>query len=201
MGGKFYEGRETISYILLILNSIEYFSYNRHLLKKIQETLYIGQWCLSPFYSRHLRTSHSSPGVSSTVQNTLQNPLLESPSAAPSYFPESHPWSEISSIWKVILVLVKAKICRAPNLGCRGAESPGWFDVLTKIPARDVMHEHLDALSWWSCQLPVARSWGHFHHTVTLKPMKDSEVVLLINCLACRGTHVVENTFPIKTHS
>ena len=28
---------------------------------KIQETLYIGKWCLSPLQSRHLETSHSSP--------------------------------------------------------------------------------------------------------------------------------------------
>ena len=28
--------------------------------------------------------------------------------------------------------LGKARNCRAPNLGCSGAESPGWFDVLTK---------------------------------------------------------------------
>ena len=33
----------------------------RHLLKKIQETLYMGQWRLSPLQSRHLGTSHSSP--------------------------------------------------------------------------------------------------------------------------------------------
>ena len=35
-------------------------------------------------------------------------------------FPESHQWSEISSLSKVILVLGKAT-----NLGCRRAESPG----------------------------------------------------------------------------
>ena len=29
----------------------------------------------------------------------------------------------------------------APNLGCRGAESPGWFDVSPKNSAWDVMHE------------------------------------------------------------
>ena len=28
-----------------------------------------------------------------------------------------------------------------PNLGCRGAESPGWFDVLPKNSARDMVHE------------------------------------------------------------
>ena len=108
---------------------------------KIQETLYTGQWCLTPLQSRHLGTSHSSPSVSSTVQNSLQNPLLESPSDAPSYFPESHQCSEISSLSKVILVLGKAKRHRAPNLGCSGAESPGWFGVLPKSSAWDVMHE------------------------------------------------------------
>ena len=91
--------------------------------------------------SRHLGTSHSSPNVSSTVQNTLQNPLLELPSAAPSYFPESHQLSEISSLSKMISVLGKARSCRAPNLGYRGPESPGWFDVSPKISAQDVMHE------------------------------------------------------------
>ena len=40
---------------------------------KIQETWYIGQWCLSPLQSRHLETSHSSPSVSSTIQNTAKS--------------------------------------------------------------------------------------------------------------------------------
>ena len=33
----------------------------RHVLKKIQEALYLGQWCFSSLQSRHLGTSHSSP--------------------------------------------------------------------------------------------------------------------------------------------
>ena len=80
----------------------------------------------------------------------------QSPSAA-LYFPESYRWSEISSLSKVILVLVRARSHRVPNLGCRETESPRWFDVLPKISARDVMHE-------WVCspaeaanhQLPIA---------------------------------------------
>ena len=40
----------------------------------------------------------------------------------------------------MILVLGKARNHRAPNLGCSGAESPGWFDVLPKT-AQDMMHE------------------------------------------------------------
>ena len=61
---------------------------------------------------------------------TLQSPSKQAPwdltqfsqlpSATPSYFPESHWWSEISSLSKVILVSGKASSRRAPNLGCRG---------------------------------------------------------------------------------
>ena len=89
----------------------------------------------------------------------------QSPSAAPSYFLESHWWSEISSLSKVILVLEKARSCRVPNLGCRGVESAGWFDVLPKKFCRrhDVW---MDMLAWWSCQLPVARSCGLLNHPI-----------------------------------
>ena len=39
------------------------------------------------------------------------------------------------------LVLGKARSLRVPNLGCRGAESPGWFDVSLKNSAWDMVHE------------------------------------------------------------
>ena len=58
----------------------------------------------------------------------------QSPSAAPSYFPESHQWSEISSLSKVILGLGGNR-----NLGLRGAVSPGCFDVSPKNSAQDLM--------------------------------------------------------------
>ena len=90
--------------------------------------------CFSPLQSRHLGTSHSSPSR--------------------SCFPESHCWSENSSLSKVILVLGKAGSHMSPNLGCRGAESPGWFDVSPKNSA------WVSALPWWSCQSPVAHSQG-----------------------------------------
>ena len=51
--------------------------------------------------------------------------FFQSPSAAPSYFPESHQWSEISSLSKVILVLGKARSHETPDMGCREAESAG----------------------------------------------------------------------------
>ena len=115
---------------------------------KIQETLYLGQWYFSPLQSRHLGTSHSFP---------------KSLSAATSYFPASHQWSEISSLSKVILVFGKSRSHRTPNLGFRGSESPGWFDVSQKKLC--TRHDAwVGALSWWSCQSPVAHSCSLLNH-------------------------------------
>ena len=61
----------------------------------------------------------------------------------------------MSSPSKVILVLGKVRNCRVPNLGCRGAESPGWFEVSPNCTRCDAW---VGALSWWSCQSPVAHS-------------------------------------------
>ena len=124
---------------------------------EVPELLYIRQWHLSPLQSRHLGTSVISPSISSTVQNTLKNPLLELPSAALLNFPESHWWSQISSLAKVILVWGKPRSLRVPNLGCRGAESPVWFDASPTNSARDVMHEQAHCCSEVAnLQLPVA---------------------------------------------
>ena len=116
----------------------------RHLSKiKIHEILCTGQWHF-PFKGGTLGP----------------HTVLPSPSAALSYFPESHWWSEISSLSKVILILGKARSCRAPNWGCRGAESSGWFDVSPKNSAWDEMRRDVwaggccdEAASY---QLPIA---------------------------------------------
>ena len=99
---------------------------------KIQETLYIGQWHFSPLQSRYLGTSQFS----------------QSPSAALLYFPESHRWSEISSLSKVTLAFGKARSCRSPNLVCRVAESPG-----------DLM----------ICQKTLCETWCVSRHIVVMK--------------------------------
>ena len=44
---------------------------------------------------------------------------------------------------KVVLVWGKARSHRVQNLGCRDTEWPGWFDVLPKNYAQDVMHEQV----------------------------------------------------------
>ena len=120
---------------------------SRHLLKKIPDTRSIV----------HRTTMPQSPSKQ-TLWDLTQ--FSQSPSAAPSYFPESYLQSEISSLSKMILVLGKARIQRTPNLGCRGAKSPGWFHVLPKNSALDVMREqarcHDEAASH---QLPIAAAF------------------------------------------
>ena len=99
---------------------------------------------LSPLQSRYLGTSHT------VLPITISYSII---------------FSWISSmIWnifpKMILVLGKARNCRVWNLGCRGAESPDWFDVSPKNSARDTVYE------WAHChneaanhQLPIAAAF------------------------------------------
>ena len=57
----------------------------------------------------------------------------------------------------MVLVWGKTRKHRVPNLGCRGAKSPGWFDVSPKNSARDVMPEWLHSSDEAaSHQLPIA---------------------------------------------
>ena len=61
----------------------------------------------------------------------------------------------------VILVWGKAGSHRAPNLGCKGAESPRWFDVSPKNSAQAMMHERMHCCDEAANhQLPMAAtSW------------------------------------------
>ena len=111
----------------------------------------------------------------------------QSPSAAPSYFPDSltvwnlfifffcaftfisiyfmlnllpgHKLLFLQFPFKGDCSLGKVRSRRASYLGCRGAESPGWFDVSPKNSAGEVMHV-------WACcdeaashQLPIAATF------------------------------------------
>ena len=84
----------------------------------------------------------------------------QSPSAAALYFPESHQWSEISYLSKVLLVLRKARSCRVPNLGCRGLSHLGDF----------MFHQKTLHNTWYVSghvvvmKLPVAHSCSLLNH-------------------------------------
>ena len=125
---------------------------------KIQETLYIGQWRLSPLQSGHLGTSHSSPDCHQP----------------PSYFSESHWWSKISSLSNVILVWGKARSHRAPNLGCRETESPGWFDVSPKSQHKMWCRDRCVVVM----KLPIASA----HSCCLLNHLNSSRGGMLIWC-------------------
>ena len=67
----------------------------------------------------------------------------------------------------------KVRSHRAPNLGCRGAESPGWFDVLTKNSAWDGMHE------WAHCRDEAAN-----HHLPIAVAFWNIQIVFTEECLS-----------------
>ena len=98
-----------------------------------------------------------------------------------------------SSLSKVILALGQARRHTAPNLGCREAEPPGWFDVSQKISAQDVVH--VSVLSWWSCQSPVAHSSVLLNHLNSfhggmfkINPKFDADSLLyLLSHFECDG--------------
>ena len=98
--------------------------WKRNLLKKIQETLYIGQWRLRCPFKVGTFVLHTVLPESLPLFKTLCKVLCWNRHQL-SYFPESHWQSEISSLSKVILVLGKARSRRAPNLGCRGLSHLG----------------------------------------------------------------------------
>ena len=65
----------------------------------------------------------------------------QSPSAAPLYFPESHQWSEISSLSKEILVLGKARSAGHQIWAVVGLSHLGDLMFHQNTHMRCVMHE------------------------------------------------------------
>ena len=102
-----------------------------------------------------------------------------------SYFPESHWWSEISSFSKMTLVLGKARSLRVPNLGCRGAESPGWFDVSLKKYAGNVMHEWVCCDEAAGYQLPIAAAFWIIQIISVEKCSSLTQNLMQIHCSTC----------------
>ena len=96
------------------------------LLEKIQETLYVGQWCLRSLQSRHLGTSHSSPN-----HHQLSHPIFL-----------NLIWlSEVSSLSKVILIWGKTRSRRTPIWAVGGLSHLGDLMFCQKNSAWDVKYE------------------------------------------------------------
>ena len=145
-----FSGRQNWRAIIKIRNSKEYKVYSQSIQScnmknrdiywrsyKIQETLYTGQWHLAPLQSRHLGTSHSS--------NCHRLPCCI--------------FLNLMMVWNLFpfkggFSFGKARSSRAPNLGCRGTESPGWFDVSPKTSGDMYKRERCNGEDV-SYQLPI----------------------------------------------
>ena len=159
-----------LSVIFLMKSFFEYSSGPYQTLASTKSVLKLSshkQWKMETFtekgtrYKKHC-TWDNDASVPFKVGTWVLTHFFRSPSAAPLYFPESHWWSEIFFLSKVILGLGEVRIFRAPNLGYRGAESPGWLDALPKnCTRRDAW---AGMLSWWSCQSPIDHSCGLLNH-------------------------------------
>ena len=80
----------------------------------------------------------------------------------------------------------KAWSHRMPNLGCRGAESPEWFDVLPKHSAWDGMHK------WAHCcdevpfhQLPIAVAFWIIRIVSVEECSSLMQNLMQIHCCTC----------------
>ena len=143
---------------------------------KIQETLYIGQWCLGFLQSRHLGTSHSSPNLHQLPCHIFLN-LINGL--------KSLPFQRWFQCWE------KARSHRAPNLDCREAGSPGGFDVSAENSAGDVIH------GWAHCpdgaahpQLPTAAAFWVIH---TVSVEKRSSLMQNWTQICCSTLWVILN--------
>ena len=119
----------------------------RHLLNKIQETLYIGRWRLSPFQSRHLGTSQSSP-------NIHQLPCHIS-------------WISLM-IWNLFpfkddFGFRKSQILQGAKSRLKG----GWVTWVIWCYSKKLCRRRdsrVSMLLWRSCQTPAAHSCGLLNH-------------------------------------
>ena len=105
----------------------------------------------------------------------------------------------------MILVWGKARSHRAPNLGCTGAVSPGWFYVLPKLSAQDVMHKQTccrDEAA--SHQLPIAAAFwiipvGFMEEssslTQNLMQIFCSTHSVILNVMATQYTHSLNGMY------
>ena len=114
---------------------------------KIQETLYRGQWHLSPLQRRHLGTSHSSPSHCQLPRSIFLN-LIKSLKSLPFLR-----WFEF---WE------KPEVTGRQIRAIGGLSHPGDLMFCQNFCTRCDAWRGM--LSWWSCQSPVAHSCGLLNH-------------------------------------
>ena len=162
-----------------------------HIIWKIETFIEEDTW-----YKKHC-TQDNDASASFKVGTLGPHTVLPIASSCPILFSWTSSWSEISSLSKVILVLGKAKSHKPPNLGCRGVESPGWFDVSQKT-AWDMMHEQVRCCDEAANhQLPVALA---FWITQILSTEECSSLVQNLMQTPC-STQSFWMQWPHSTHA
>ena len=115
-------------------------------------------------YKKHC-TQDNDASVPFEVGTLGPHTLLPFVISCPLYFPESHWWSEISSLSKMTLVLGKVRSGRATNLGCRVVVSHLCDLMFCQKTLNKMRYDAwADLLSWWSCQSPVAHRCSFLNH-------------------------------------
>ena len=97
----------------------------------------------------------------------------------------------------MILVLGKARSIRVRSLGCRGPESPGWFDVSPKNSEQDMMHEQgccCDeaanhqlpmAAAFWIIPIVSLEEWSSLMHNLVQIHCSTPSVILNMMATQC----------------
>ena len=106
------------------------------------------QWYLSPLQSTPLGTSTLIPAFLPLFK-TIWKILFRNRHQLPRCVLQSRLRSEISSLSMAVSVSRKARSCREPNLVCRGADRPGWYDALPQKRTCTSSVEWAGAFSWW----------------------------------------------------
>ena len=144
---------------------------------KIQETLYILQWCLNSLQSRHLRTSHSSPNGHYLPSHIFLNL-----------------WGSETSSMSKDLVLGKSISHRVSNQGWTG-------QTFSQTTLHDAQHVAGGVTLWWcSCQSPVAHSCSLQSHPNSLHRRMISLTWNLMQILCSIGS-VTLNVMATSTHA
>ena len=161
---------------------------------KIQETLYIGQLCLSPLQSRHLGTSRSSPNHHQLPHRIFLNFINSL---------KSLPFQRWFEFWEKLEVT-------GHHIW---AESPGWFDISQKkkkTSAWDVMHEHCHdeaanqqlptAAAFWIIRIVSAEECSSLMQN--LMQIRCSTCSVILNVMATQYTsHSTVPTTPTDSYS
>ena len=84
-----------------------------------------------------------------------------------------------------------------PNLGGRGVEWPGWFDISPKYCTR--RDARAAVLSWWSCQSPIAVAFWVIQIVSAEECSSLTQNLMQICCSTCSAIWMHSHTVHLLT--